>query len=249
VKTSRVAQVTFLFWVIKILTTGMGETGADYLDHTYEPVIVVVAAFVALVLALVWQLSSPKYSALRYWTAVTMVSVFGTLAADAVHVVIGVPYWVSTVAFAVALVAAFAAWKRTHGNLEMAHINTRSRELFYWLIVLISFALGTAAGDWIAMGLGLGFLAGSVLFTAAFAAPLLLQRVPGVSATLAFWLAYTFTRPMGASIADWLALPSERGGLGYGTLAITLVWTSLIIAVASLSARPARKRVWSTSRH
>jgi uncharacterized membrane-anchored protein len=238
---SRVAQVSLLFWVVKILTTGAGETGADFLDHAYDPVIVVLLSFLALVLALIWQLKSGRFSALKYWTTVTVLSVFGTLAADAVHVVVGVPYWLSTLVFAVALIAALAVWYAREGTLQMSEITTFPREAFYWAVVIITFALGTAAGDWLAMGLNLGFLGGTFVFASLFAIPLIAKRWIPTQQTALFWLAYTFTRPMGASFADWLALPPERGGLGYGTLAVTLLWLVLIAVVVFASSRPARQ--------
>jgi uncharacterized membrane-anchored protein len=228
---SKVAKVTGTFWLIKILSTGMGETGADYLDHKYPPILVVAIAAVALALSLWWQFASRGYSATRYWTAVIMVSVFGTLAADAVHVALNIPYWASTLVFGLALVAIFALWHRIDSQLAMDQITTRRREFFYWCAVMATFALGTAAGDWLALGVGFGFFVGAVIFTAGYLIPLLLGRAKVLPATLAFWLAYTFTRPMGASVADWLALPPARGGLGYGTLNVTLIWLAAILVV------------------
>jgi uncharacterized membrane-anchored protein len=236
---SRVAKVSLVFWIIKILSTGLGETGADYLDHTYSPIAIVALAFVALIASLIWQLSAKRYSALRYWLAVVMVSVFGTLAADAVHVALGVEYWVSTLVFAVALVLIFGLWFRQEGRLEMSDINTARRELYYWAAVMASFALGTAAGDWMAISLGLGFLGGTFVFTLLFALPLVLRRLGWLASVPAFWVAYTFTRPMGASFADWLALPPERGGLGLGTLLVTGLWFILILI--ALAIRPGRR--------
>jgi len=237
---SKVAKVTGTFWAIKILSTGMGETGADYLDHKYSPILVVALAGIALAGALWWQFSARTYSAIKYWTAVIMVSVFGTLAADAVHVALSIPYWASTLAFSLALVVIFALWHRIDKRLAMDQITTRRREFFYWCAVMATFALGTAAGDWLALGLGFGFLIGAVIFTAGYLIPVLLGRAKLLPATFAFWLAYTFTRPMGASFADWLALPPARGGLGYGTLNVTLIWLAAIVVVLVLVGR--RKR-------
>lgn len=230
---ARVAQVSLVFWVLKILSTGLGETGADYLDHTYQPILVVAVAFVALAASLIWQLTAKQYSAFRYWLAVVMVSVFGTLAADAVHVALGIPYWVSTATFAASLLIIFAIWWKLEGSLQMSEINTTRRELLYWAIVMCTFALGTAAGDWLAISLNLGFLTAGLVFSALFALPLIFGK--SKIATIAFWLAYTFTRPMGASFADWLALPPERGGIGLGTLLVTGIWTAALLIVASLT--------------
>jgi uncharacterized membrane-anchored protein len=231
VNSSRVAQVGLAFWIIKILSTGLGETGADYLDHKYSPIIVVAVSGLVLLASLLWQLSAKTYSAVRYWLAVVMVSVFGTLAADAVHVALDIPYWASTAAFTLALVAIFVLWHRVDANPSMSGITTRRQELFYWCAVMMTFALGTASGDWLAMGLGLGFLAGAGIFALGFAIPLMLTRGSGTAASVAFWIAYTFTRPMGASFADWLALPPERGGIGLGTLPVTMIWLLLVVLV------------------
>jgi len=234
---SRVAAVNLVFWVIKILSTGLGETGADYLDHKYDPVIVVILSGIVLAFSLIWQLRSHQYSAIRYWTAVIMVSVFGTLAADAVHVILGVPYWASTAFFAVTLGAVFLLWRRLEGSLEMSSITSTRAEIIYWTAVMTTFALGTAAGDWMAMGLGFGFLGGTLVFTVCFVAPMVLGKARLLQGTMAFWLAYTFTRPMGASFADWLALPPERGGLGLGTLNVTLFWLAAVVLVGVLARR------------
>jgi uncharacterized membrane-anchored protein len=240
---SRVAPVTLTFWIIKILSTGMGETGADYLDHKYPPVIVVLGAGLALMAALLWQLGARRYSAIRYWVAVIMVSVFGTLVADAVHVLIGVPYWVSTGVFTVALIVVFWVWWRLEGIPDMSQITTTRRELIYWGAVMVTFALGTAAGDWMAFGLGFGFLIGTIVFTVGYLFPLWLGRAKLIPVSVAFWLAYTFTRPMGASFADWLALPHERGGLGFGTLPVTAFWTLAIVVVLVTVERGGKSRL------
>lgn len=243
VNKSRVAQVSLAFWVIKILTTGMGETLADYLDHRYSPILVVVISGLVLTGAIAWQFAARHYSSTRYWFAVVMVSVFGTLAADAVHVALSIPYWASSMFFAVALALVFVIWAKVEPNLAMSRITTRRAEFFYWAAVMATFALGTAAGDWIALGLGLGFLAGTFVFTVGFALPLLLGRMRSIPTTLGFWLAYTFTRPMGASFADWLALPPARGGIGLGTLNVSLIWIALILVALIFTGRPLRAKV------
>ncbi|MFM7029999.1 MAG: hypothetical protein ACKOWK_02905 [Micrococcales bacterium] len=238
---SKVAQVGLVFWILKILSTGMGETLADFFDHRYNPVIVVAISGIVLAVSLVWQIRAGKYSATRYWFAVVMVSVFGTLAADAVHLILGVPYWVSTLLFFAALIAVFGLWKRIDGHLAMADITSTRSELFYWAAVMTTFALGTAAGDWLAMGLGFGFLIGTLIFGIGYVLPLGLGAARILPATLAFWWAYTLTRPMGASFADWLALPPARGGLGYGTWNVSLVWIALIVVTLLIVGRLPKK--------
>ncbi|GGR28852.1 membrane protein [Deinococcus ruber] len=232
---SKVPEVTAAFWVIKVLTTGMGEAASDFLAHRLGPLPAVALSGLGLLLALAWQLRNRRYTAPAYWAAVVMVSVFGTLAADAAHVGFGVPYWLSTLGFSVALAVIFAVWQRTEGTLSIHSILTRRRETFYWATVLATFALGTAVGDLCAKTLGLGWLASGLLFAVLIALPGILGR-RGLNPVLAFWCAYVLTRPLGASFADWLAVPHAQGGLGLGTGAVTLGLGALIAAfVAALT--------------
>ncbi|WP_205746969.1 hypothetical protein [Deinococcus sp. KSM4-11] len=231
---SKVPRITAAFWIIKVLTTGMGETASDFLAHRLGPVPAVGVTGLLLLAALVWQLSSPCYRAPVYWTAVVMVSVFGTVAADVVHIGLGVPYLISTVAFALVLAAVFWRWRSREGTLSIHSIHTRPRELFYWLTVLTTFALGTAAGDMTARTLNLGWLNSAVLFAALMMVPVLLRRPLGEVAT--FWIAYILTRPLGASVADWMAVGHAQGGLNLGTGPVTLGWGAVIIVfVAALA--------------
>ena len=227
IRLSKVPQVTAAFWVIKVLTTGMGEALADFFDHTFEPVLVVAISAVVLAGSIWLQFSSDRFAAWRYWFAVSMVSVFGTLAADAVHVALGVPYWFSTLFFLFGLLAVFVIWRLVEGTISINRIDSPRRETFYWLAVMATFALGTAAGDMTAMNLNWGFLISGLIFTAAFAIPLLANLK--AKSVLLFWVAYVVTRPLGASFADWLALPKSRDGQGWGTLPVSLV---LITAIA-----------------
>lgn len=239
---ARVPELTALFWVLKVLTTGMGETASDYLVHTIDPVIAVGLSGLALVGALAAQLTARRYVPWVYWTAVAMVSVFGTVAADVAHVGLGVPYIVSTVAFAASLVVVLWLWHRSEGTLSVHSIHTRRRELFYWATVLTTFALGTAAGDLTAVVLGLGYLGSAVLFAAAFAVPALgywrVRRRP----VLAFWTAYVITRPLGASVADWMGVSPARGGLGLGTGPVTLAWAAAIAVIVGWAVMTGRAR-------
>ena len=169
-----------------------------------------------------------------------MVSVFGTMAADVVHVVLGVPYLASTGAFGAAVAVLLFVWHRVEHTLAIHSISTTRRELFYWATVAATFALGTAAGDLTATTLGLGYLASGVVFAVAFALPALAHRYAGLNAVLAFWIAYVLTRPLGASFADWIAVPPGRGGLDLGTGPITLV---LVVAIAAgVTALSVRRR-------
>ncbi len=213
---SRVPEVTAFFWIIKVLTTGMGETTSDFLVHQLGPPIAVVLGAAVFSAALVWQLRAGRYVAWTYWLAVAMVGVFGTMAADVLHVGLGIPYLVSTAFYAIVLTAVFFVWERSEHTLSIHSILTRRRELFYWAAVLATFALGTAAGDMTARTLGLGYLGSGIMFGVLIAVPAVGHFRFGWSPILAFWFAYIVTRPLGASFADWMSVPASRGGLGMG---------------------------------
>lgn len=225
---NKVPEVTAYFWIIKVLTTGMGETASDLLAKALGPVPAVALGGLALVASLVVQFAVRRYIAWVYWTAVVMVSVFGTMAADVLHVGLGVPYTLSTPFFLVALAAVFALWYAVERTLSIHGIRTRRRETFYWAAVLATFALGTAAGDLTATA-GLGYLGSAVLFGAAICVPALAHRAGALKAVPAFWTAYVITRPLGASLADWMGLGHSRGGLGLGLGPVTLAWTAAIV--------------------
>ncbi|MEU7638285.1 hypothetical protein AB0C11_19645 [Streptomyces sp. NPDC039016] len=222
---SKVPEVTALFWVVKILTTGMGETASDYLGRTLGPIPAGALGFTCFAVALVAQFRSTRYRAGIYWSAIVMVSVFGTMAADVVHVIAGVPYLVSTLAFSVALAVILVAWYASEGTLSIHSVRTRRRETFYWATVLTTFALGTAVGDLTAGTLSLGYLTSGLVFGALILVPALSGRFLGLNAVAAFWGAYILTRPLGASFADWMGVPATRGGLGWGTGPVTLALT------------------------
>ncbi|CAM5272860.1 hypothetical protein SALBM311S_12341 [Streptomyces alboniger] len=183
---NKVPEVTAYFWIIKVLTTGMGETASDLLAKLLGPVPAVGLGGLALAASLAVQFAVRRYIAWVYWTAVVMVSVFGTMAADVLHVGLGVPYAVSTPLFFVALAAAFTLWYAVERTLSIHSITTRSRELFYWAAVLATFALGTAAGDLTATA-GFGYLGSVVLFAVAICVPALVHRFDALAAVPAFW--------------------------------------------------------------
>jgi uncharacterized membrane-anchored protein len=243
----KVPTITIVFWAVKLLTTAVGESTSDFLVHVVNPVVAVLAGAVGLALALVLQFRARRYNAWAYWFAVTMVAVFGTMAADVLHIVIGVPYVDSTIFFAGSLGVVFALWYTFEKTLSIHRIDTGRRELFYWLTVMVTFALGTAAGDMTAVTLRLGFLASGILFaglialvTAAhYAAKAVLDpEHPHQSrnAVLAFWLAYIITRPLGASFADWTGKAPSFGGLGWGDGTVTIGLSLLIVAFVWLLA-------------
>ena len=225
---SKVPEVTVYFWVIKVLTTGMGETASDLLAKRLGPIPAVGLGALALAASLVLQLAARRYVAWIYWTAIVMVSVFGTMAADVLHVGLGVPYTISTPFFMAALAGVFAVWYASERTLSIHSIRTRRREIFYWATVLATFALGTAAGDLTAT-IGFGYLGSAVLYAVAIAVPALAHQRGALNAVAAFWAAYVITRPLGASVADWMALGHSRGGLALGLGPVTLAWTVAIV--------------------
>jgi len=227
----KVPEVTALFWVIKVLSTGMGETGADYVDKRFNPIYAVLTAGVILVFALWRQFKTESYAPVPYWFAVVMVSVFGTMVADAAHVALGIPYAVSTSIFILVLAMIFLTWYRFEGTLSIHSVNTKRREFFYWSTVMTTFALGTAAGDLTAVTLNWGFFWSGVLFALAFAVPGIAYKWFGLPEVAAFWSAYIITRPFGASFADWMGVSKERGGLAWGTGVVTIGLAVIILAL------------------
>jgi uncharacterized membrane-anchored protein len=183
----------------------------------------------ALTLWLQWR--TRRYHAVTYWAAVSMVAVVGTMAADVIHGGFGVPLEVETIVCAAALALTFWMWHRAEGTLSIHSITTRRREVFYWLTVSFTFALGTAAGDLTADTLGLGFLGSIVLFAVIMTVPVLGRWHFGLNSVVAFWFAYIVTRPLGASIADWLGKPAHSGGvgLGDGPVAAALILAIVVI--------------------
>jgi uncharacterized membrane-anchored protein len=234
---SKVPEITVFFWIVKALTTAMGESTSDFLVHSLIPEIAVVIGGIAFVIALYLQLSTDRYIPWNYWLAVAMVGVFGTMAADVLHVGLGVPYLASTVFYAVVLAAVFWTWQRKEGTLSIHSIYTPRRELFYWAAVLATFALGTAAGDLTAVTFGLGYFGSALMFAAVIVLPAIGYLRFGMNSILAFWFAYVITRPLGASLADWLSKSPASSGLGFGTGKVSFVLAATIAGfVAYLSA-------------
>jgi uncharacterized membrane-anchored protein len=225
---SKVPQITVIFWVTKVLTTGMGEAFSDYLAHQLNPIVAVALAGTGLVVSLVLQFAARRYVAWIYWLTVVMVSIFGTMAADVLHVGLGIPYVASTLFYMVVLTIIFIIWYASERTLSIHSIYTRRREAFYWATVLATFALGTAAGDLTATTMHFGYFSSGVLFAILIAIPGLALWLFHLNEILAFWFAYVMTRPLGASFADWLAVSHARGGLALGTLQVSLCLTIII---------------------
>lgn len=221
---AKVPEITVAFWLLKLLTTGMGEAMSDFLGQHSVPIAAAIGIF-GLALALWLQLRQREYRAPYYWFAVMMVAVFGTMAADGIRDGAGLTYTVTTPLFAAITAAIFFAWYRSERTLSIHSITTRRRECFYWLAVLATFALGTAAGDLTGIQLGLGFWPSAALFFVVICIPLVGWSRLHWNPIFSFWFAYVVTRPLGASFADGFSKPTNGGlGLGDGLVAgITLV--------------------------
>mgnify|MGYP006399081709 CR=1 FL=1 len=235
---SKVPEITLLFWIIKMMSTTVGETGADFLavDMGFGLVgtsLVMGTIFFATLLA---QIKARSYIPWLYWTTVLLISVFGTLITDIMTDQFGVPLTVSSAVFSVALIITFAIWYRVEHTLSIHSIFTRRRELFYWAAILFTFALGTAAGDLVSEGMGAGYQLSLFLFGGLIAVTALAYYTFGANAILTFWIAYVLTRPLGASLADMLTKPTAEGGLGLGATGTSeLFLVTIVVLVGYLT--------------
>jgi uncharacterized membrane-anchored protein len=230
---AKVPEITLMFWVVKLLTTAGGEATSDYLALGSH----VVGAAVEiglLVIALAWQFRIRRYAAAAYWFLAYAIAIFGTGVSDTLHLTVGLPYGATTALWAVVLAGVFIVWHRSERTLSIHSILTRRREMFYWSTVFATFALGTALGDFTATTLGLGYLSSVVLFGVAIMVPAVAWRL-GLNDILAFWWAYVLTRPLGASVADYVSKAPSISGLGFGDGRTALVVTiAVVIGVACL---------------
>lgn len=233
---NKVPVVTPVFWIIKIMSTTVGETGADYLAvHVGLGAARTGAIMGALLIAaLLLQLRAPRYVPWIYWLTVVLVSIVGTQITDALTDGLEVSLYTSTISFAAALAAIFAIWYAVEGTLSIQAIDTPRREIFYWCAILFTFALGTAAGDLATEELSLGFNVGVVAFGALILAIAGAYWI-GVNAVLTFWLAYILTRPLGASLGDLLSQAKTYGGLGFGTVYTSLGFLAVIVALVAVA--------------
>ena len=226
----RVPEVAVAFWIIKGLSTAMGESTSDALvNSSLGAPVAVLLGFVAFCAALAVQFRQERYRAWSYWLSVCMVGVFGTMAADVMHVALHVPYTASTIFYAAVLAAVFAAWYRTEHTLSIHSIDTPRREAFYWAAVVATFAMGTALGDFTANTLKLGYLPSAALFAGVILIPLLGWRLLHWNPVICFWAAYVVTRPLGASIADGLAKPKNVSGMDFGDGPVAFALAGLIV--------------------
>jgi uncharacterized membrane-anchored protein len=237
------------FWLLKLLTTAMGEATSDFFVRTFNPEIAVVCTGVIFLIVIWRQLRAPRFFITTYWAAVLMVSVFGTMCADVLHVKFGVPYVASASMFGVLLVLIFSTWWRTEHTLSIHSITTTRRELFYWATITITFALGTAVGDMTATTLNLGYLTSGIVFAFIFCLPPIGFWIFRLNSIAMFWIAYILTRPLGASFADYLGKPTTSGGLGWGSGNVSIMFSALIfLIIAALVARNQRG-ITSHARH
>ena len=229
---NKVPEVTVYFWVIKILCTTVGESFADYINETlgFGLTKTTLVFSAALVVALVVQFMLNRYVPAAYWLAVVLISVVGTLLTDNLTDARGVPLAVSSIVFAVLLACVFAIWYARERTLSIHTIVTTPREAFYWLTVLVTFALGTAVGDWTLELTGWSPGAAILLPLGLILAVLVAWRL-GMGPVLSFWLAYILTRPLGANIGDFLAAPRSEGGLGLGTLGTSVLFLGTIVVI------------------
>jgi uncharacterized membrane-anchored protein len=232
---NRVPEITVAFWVIKILSTTTGETFADYINVDLALGLSITTAIMGglLIVALVAQFLTKRYTSGVYWTVVVLISIVGTLITDNLTDVVGLPLWVSTVIFSTVLAITFGIWFFRERTLSIHTIFSHRREAFYWVAVLFTFALGTAAGDLITEGFGLGYLFGTILFASLIGVIAVARFVFNANAVFCFWAAYILTRPLGASIGDLLSQAPADGGLGIGATATSVVFLIIIVGMAT----------------
>jgi uncharacterized membrane-anchored protein len=246
----KVPEIAAIFWLLKILTTGVGESASDFLGQVSVPMAGLIGIG-GIAIALRLQFRAREYRAPVYWFTVMMVAVFGTMVADGVKDGAGISYAVSTAVASIAVAAVFYLWWRSEGTLSIHSINSRRREKFYWAAVLATFALGTAAGDLTAITLNIGFFGSAVLFGAIIAIPALAWWKFSLNPVIAFWSCYVLTRPLGASFADWFGKPLSATGLGMGDGVVTALgvaaFAALVAYIAIKDRSAARPRTFAGS--
>jgi len=231
---NKVPEVTIYFWIVKVLCTTVGESAADFLNVNLNFGLTgtSIVTGVLLIVAMIFQFSANRYIPSRYWLAVALVSVFGTLVTDNLTDSVGLPLEASTLIFGVLLAVTFLVWYRSEKTLSIHSIVTRRREAFYWLAILFTFALGTATGDLMAEVLGLGYLVTGAIVASVIVITALAWRF-ALNSVLAFWIIYILTRPLGASIGDYLSQPPGQGGLGLGATVTSLIFVVGILGIVT----------------
>ncbi|MFB2863060.1 hypothetical protein [Aeromonas sp. MdU4] len=239
---NKVPEVTLIFWLIKMMSTTVGETAADFLIFNMHLGLTVTSILMGIILiaALLVQVLSIHYVPWKYWSAVVLVSIFGTLVTDNLTDQVGVPLAASTAVFTVMLLVTFWIWYAQEKTLSIQSIDSRKRELFYWAAILVTFALGTAAGDWVSEGMDIGYLNAMLLFGALIVATAIAHYRFKLNTVLTFWIVYVLTRPLGASVGDLLSQPEKHGGLGFGVTNTSLVFFACIITLVIYQSKTIR---------
>ncbi|MBY5440099.1 hypothetical protein [Rhizobium leguminosarum] len=232
---NRVPRVTADFWLIKLMAVTMGETAADYLNMQMGLGLTATSLIMSAILAgaLVWQFAQKKYVPATYWLSVVLISVVGTLITDNLVDNFNVPLLDTTIAFSIALALTFLLWFQTERTLSIHSIFTNRREGFYWLAILFTFALGTAAGDLVAEKFALGYLATGILFAMIIISLSVGYFFLDLNPILGFWLVYILTRPLGASFGDLMSQPAQYGGLGLGTIITSAIFLAAIVTIVA----------------
>ena len=245
---NKVPQITLVFWLIKMMSTTVGETAADFMIFNFKlglPITSLIMTALFLIV-LVIQLKTKDYIPWKYWLTVVFVSILGTLITDNMTDNLGIPLAYSTIGFSVLLAVVFAIWYAREKTLSIHHIDTFPRELFYWVAILATFALGTAAGDWFAEGLNIGYQNSTFIFASGLALIAVGVYVLKLNSVLCFWLAYILTRPLGAALGDWLSQPVKNGGLEWGVTSISIVF---LLMIAGLVGYETYKKNYQVNNH
>jgi uncharacterized membrane-anchored protein len=231
----KVPAITAFFWIIKILSTTVGETFADYLNQNLGFGLTKTALVMAIALLFILsiQVSVNRYIPFIYWVTIVLISTVGTLLTDTLHDNFNVQNWQSIIIFSIALLVTFAIWHRREGSLEMKSINTRKREGFYWLAILFTFALGTAGGDIFLDDFGVALKYSLIGFAGALTFVWALWKGKKINHVAAFWIAYVLTRPLGAATGDFLSLPKDETGLGLGATTTSVIFLALIAGLVT----------------
>ncbi len=232
---NKVPEITLVFWLIKMMSTTVGETAADFMIFNFKlglPITSLIMTALFLIV-LVIQLKAKEYIPWKYWLTVVFVSILGTLITDNMTDNLGIPLAYSTIGFSVVLAVVFAIWYAREKTLSIHHIDTFPRELYYWVAILATFALGTAAGDWFAEGLNIGYQNSTLIFAGGIALIAAGFYALRLNSVLCFWLAYILTRPLGAALGDWLSQPVKNGGLELGVTSISVVFLLMIVGLVS----------------
>lgn len=228
----KVPEIIVLFWIVKILTTAGGEVTSDYLKKygNFGGGGVEVALFV---IALVLQFATRRYRAVAYWSLAYAIAIAGTGLSDFLHLDVHIPYAGTSLMWALVLAAVFLAWYRVEGTLSIHSVTTQRREAFYWAVVFVTFALGTALGDFTADSLNMGYLVSGFFFLGVILVPAIAWRWLGLNSIAAFWAAYVVTRPLGASFSDWFSKPAYLTGLNFGNGRTAIVFAVVVFGLVA----------------